>query len=238
MKNKINLLFLKQDICKWSTLILLFLSLTSGFSIIYSRNYLSGPFRVDNIYAMYSSIANFLLIFMAVSLFGKEFQYKTINLIRISGRSAREIILRKFFVMLILSLLSSILVFLEILVFEFFLFKHIDIDIVEIGLKLIWSYLLYGAFLFIMGSIIVTYFKNTLYSFIFLLLVLRIGITIMNIMNIFEITAKYTSYIPLSFAENSFFFANYTTKQSLVLLIWSVLLFFILVMVYKKRGYK
>ena len=237
MKNKINLLFLRQDICKWSTLILLFLSFASGFSIIYSRNYLSGPFRVDNIYAMYSTISNFLLMFMAVNLFGKEFQYKTINLIKISGRTAKEIILRKFFVMLTLSLLSGLLVFLEIFVFEFLLFKNTNINIVEIGLKLIWSYLLYGAFLFLMGSIIVIHFKNTLYSFISLLLGLRIGVTIMNIMNNFETTAKYTSYIPLSFAEKSFFFANYTTKQSLVLLSWSLLLLFILVMVYKKRGY-
>lgn len=238
MKHKKDILFLWQDICKWGTIILLFLSLTSGFSIIYSRNYLSGPFRVDNIYAMYSTISNFLLIFMAVNLFGKEFHYKTINLIRISGRSAKEIVFRKLFVMIILSLITALLVFLELVIFEILLFNNSSIDIIEIGADLLKSYILYGVFLFLIGSILVFLLKNTLYSFICLLLVLRLGVTVMNIMGNFETTAKLTPYIPLSFAENSFYFANYTVKQSVVLLVWSTMLLPILMFVYKKRGYK
>lgn len=238
MKNRKNILFLQQDICKLSTVILLLLSLISGFSIIYSRNYLSGSFRVDNIYAMYSTISNFLLIFMAVNLLGKEFKFKTINLIRISGRTAEEIVFRKLFVMVILSLLSALLVFLEVFIFEFLIFKNSSMDVIRIGIDLLRSYLLYGVFLFLVGSILVLFLKNILYSFIALLLGLRLGVTVMNIMGNFEATAKLTPYIPLSFIENSFYFAKYTVKQSIVLVIWSVLLLLILVVVYKKRGYK
>ena len=232
MKNRKNILFLQQDICKLSTVILLLLSLISGFSIIYSRNYLSGSFRVDNIYAMYSTISNFLLIFMAVNLLGKEFKFKTINLIRISGRTAEEIVFRKLFVMVILSLLSALLVFLEVFIFEFLIFKNSSMDVIRIGIDLLRSYLLYGVFLFLVGSILVLFLKNILYSFIALLLGLRLGVTVMNIMGNFEATAKLTPYIPLSFVENSFYFAKYTVKQSIVILL------LILVVVYKKRGYK
>ena len=162
MKNRKHILFLQQDICKLSTTILLLLSLISGFSIIYSRNYLSGPFRVDNIYAMYSTISNFLLIFMAVNLLGKEFKFQTINLIRISGRTAEEIVFRKLFVMVTLSLLSAMLVFLEVFIFEFLIFKNSSIDIIRMGIDLLRSYLIYGVFLFLVGSILILFLKNIL----------------------------------------------------------------------------
>lgn len=240
MKNKIknSILFLNQDICRWSTFILLFLSLVSGFSIIYSRNYLSGSFRVDNIYAMYSTISNFLLIFMAVNLFGKEFQYKTINMIKISNKSGEEIILRKLFVMLFLSSITALLVFFEIFIFEYLIYNNSEIELFKIGINLVKSYLLYGAFLFIIGSILVMIIKNTLYSFVSLLLLLRIGVTVMNILGNFKLTSRLIPFVPLSFVENSFYFANYTLKESMVLILWSGIFLFILVFMYKKRGYK
>lgn len=236
MSSKFKPIFLKQDTVKISTFILLFLSLVSGFSIIFSRQYLSGPFQVDNIYAMFSTISDFMLMFVAVNLFGKEFQYRTINMIRISGRSSSEIILRKLLVMVLLSIATALLAFGEVVVEQLY-FNLSEVDFVKLGVQLILSYLVYSIFLFALGSWLVFYLKSTLYSFISLLLVLRIGVTVMNILANFDTTSFIVRYIPLSFAENSFYFANYTTEQYIIILLWSGVMLAFLPRLYQKRGY-
>ena len=237
MISKVEILFLKKDIFRVSLPIFWVLSLLSGFSIIYSREYLSGPFRVDNIYAMFSTISSFMLMYLAVSLFGKEFQYKTINMIRISNRSPLEIILRKLMVMIVVGLLTSLLAFFEVLAEQLY-FGHTDVSLTSLLGKLTLSYFVYCLFLFSIGSIIVFFLKNTLFSFIFILLFLRIGVTFMNILSNFPIMRPLVQYIPLSFAENSFSFANYTGKQTLVLVLWSLIFLSFTPRIYKKRGYE
>ena len=237
MKNKFKILFFRQDVLKLSTFILLFLALLSGFSIIYSIEYLSGSFSVANIYAMFSTISNFLLIFLSVNLFGKEFRYKSINMIRISSRSAEEIIFRKLFVMIATALLTAFIVFLEVLFYKFF-FHHTDMDTLRVFTSLVLSYSVYSVFLFLVGSLLVFFLKNTLSSFISLLLILRLGVATMNILSNFKLTSQLVKYIPLSFIEQSFYFANYTTEEFMIILIWSVILLLFLVKIYKKRGYK
>ena len=131
MKSKVEILFLKKDIFRVSLPIFWGLSLISGFSIIWSKNYLSGPFRVDNIYAMFSTISSFMLMYLSVSLFGKEFQYKTINMIRISNRSPLEIIIRKLIVMVVAGLITSLLSFLEVLVEQLY-FGHTEVNLINL----------------------------------------------------------------------------------------------------------
>ena len=203
MKSKVEILFLKKDIFRVSLPIFWGLSLISGFSIIWSKNYLSGPFRVDNIYAMFSTISSFMLMYLSVSLFGKEFQYKTINMIRISNRSPLEIIIRKLIVMVVAGLITSLLSFLEVLVEQLY-FGHTEVNLINLLGRLTLSYFVYCLFLFSVGSIIVFLLKNTLFSFICILLFLRIGVTFMNILSNFSTMRSFVQYIPLSFAETSF----------------------------------
>ncbi|WEV60839.1 ABC transporter permease [Streptococcaceae bacterium ESL0729] len=236
MASKFETLFLRKDVCKLSIPIFWMLSLISGFGIIYSREYLGGPFRVDNIYAMFSTFSIFLILYLSVSLFGVEFQYKTINMIRISNRSPLEIILRKLAVMLIVSLVTSLIAYFEVLIQQLY-YGHDEVNLVNLLGHITASYLIFGLFLFSIGTIVVLYLKNTLFSFIFVLLFLRIGVAIMNILGNFSELRSFIEYIPLTFAENAFSFANYTGKQALVMIVWSLILLAFTPLIYKKRGY-
>lgn len=236
MKNKQKMLFFVQDICKPSILVLLILSFLAGFSIIYARQNLEGTYRVENIYAMFSTISDFLLIFMAVNLLGKEFQSKAINMIRVSNRSDVEIIVRKLLVMIGASIIIALVAFCQIAI-EYYLYGT-HLNLLKILGQLVSSYVLYGIFLFDLGSILVLLIKNTLYSFVALLLTLRIGVTIMNIISNIDATKVLVEYIPLSFAENAFYFANYSSKQILIMICWEIALSVLLSIIFKQRGYK
>ena len=232
MKKRFKIIFLKQDLLSLTTIVLWFLSFLSGFSIIFSRSYLSGGFRVDNVYAMFSMFSNYLLIYMSVQLFGKEFKYSTINSIRICGRSHWEIIVRKLAVMLVLAILTAILSFLVLL------FDHLIFNQLEVFGQLLLAYVTYSIFLFALGSLIIFLIKRTLHAFIAIFLTLKIAIALMNVLSSFKFTSSLIHYIPLSFLEDSFSFARYTPKQVSLTLIWSAIMLGVLSMLYRKRGFK
>lgn len=236
MKSKQKMLFFVQDTCKLSTLILLILSFLAGFSIIYARQNLGGPYRVENIYAMFSTISDFLLIFLAVNLLGKEFQSKAINMIRVSNRSDLEIIVRKLLVMVGSSVIIALVAFSQVAI-EYYIYGT-NLNLLSLLGHLVISYVLYGIFLFDLGSILVLLIKNTLYSFIALLLTLRLGVAVMNIISNIDATKALVEYIPLSFAENAFYFANYSSKQILIMICWEIALTVLLPIMFKQRGYK
>ncbi len=236
MKSKQKMLFFVQDTCKLSTLILLILSFLAGFSIIYARQNLGGPYRVENIYAMFSTISDFLLIFLAVNLLGKEFQSKAINMIRVSNRSDLEIIVRKLLVMVGSSVIIALVAFSQVVI-EYYIYGT-NLNLLSILGHIVISYVLYGIFLFDLGSILVLLIKNTLYSFIALLLTLRLGVPVMNIISNIDATKALVEYIPLSFAENAFYFANYSSKQILIMICWEIALTVLLPIIFKRRGYK
>lgn len=231
-----TVLFLKSVIVKSSVCIFLILSLFLSGGVIYSIENLGGPFQVENIYAVFSTVSNFLLIFAAINAFGREFRYKTINQIRISGRSSIDIIVRKLLAIEVLAVLTGMVSFAEVAFYKFY-FNHPHIDLFEIFGNLISSYLVYTLFLFALGSVITLFLKNSLYSFIALFVTLRIGATIMKGVNNFEFMGNVTEYIPLSFVENAFSFASYTPEQYVVTTIWSVVLIALLPILYHKRGY-
>ena len=232
MKNRFKIIFLKQDLVSVTTVVLWFLSFLSGFSIIFSRSYLSGGFRVDNVYAMFSMFSNYLLIYMSVQLFGKEFKYSTINSIRICGRSHWEIIVRKLAVMLVLAILTASLSFLTLLS------DQLIFNQLEVFGQLLLAYVTYSIFLFALGSLIIFLIKRTLHAFITIFLILKIAIALMNVLSSFEFTSYLINYIPLSFLEDAFSFARYTPKQVIVTLIWSAIMLGVLSMLYRKRAYK
>ena len=60
----------------------------------------------------------------------------------------------------------------------------------------------------------------------------------MNILSNFSTMRSFVQYIPLSFAETSFSFANYTGKQMLVMVLWSFVFLSLTPLIYKKRGYE
>lgn len=237
MNNKwATVLFVRPTIVKFSVFIFLMLSLLLGGGIIYSIENLKGPFQVYNIYSVFSTVSNFLLMYAAINAFGREFRYKTINQLRISGRSSIDIIMRKLLAVELLAVLTGLVSFAEVAFYKFY-FNHLKIDLFEIFRNLISAYVVYALFLFVLGSIITLFLKNSLYSFITLFLTLRIGVTIMNGMNNFEATTDMTKYIPLSFVESAFSFANYTAEQYLITIIWSIALLALLPTFYHKRGY-
>lgn len=236
MNSKQKILFFVQDTCKLSTLILLIISFLAGFSIIYARQNLGGAYRVENIYAMFSTISDFLLIFMAVDLLGKEFQSKAINMIRVSNRSDVEIIVRKLLVMVGSSVIIALVAFSQVAI-EYYIYGT-NVNLISILGHLVTSYVLYGIFLFDLGSVLVLLIKNTLYSFIALLLILRLGVPVMNIISNIGATKALVEYIPLSFAENAFYFANYSSKQILIMLCWEIALTVLLPIMFRQRGYK
>ncbi|MCJ1978493.1 ABC transporter permease [Lactococcus piscium] len=237
MKNKFKTIFLKQDLLSVTTFIMWFLSLIFGGIVICSRYYVRDSFSVEDVYVMFSTLSNFLLIYMSVQLFGKEFKYRTINIIRICGRNHLEIIVRKLAVMLILAILTACLSFL-VLLFDQLILNQLEVNLIIVFGQLLLAYVIYSVFLFVLGSLIIFLIKRTLYAFIGIILILRIGITIMNILNNFDLTSNITHYIPLSFVENSFTFASYRLQQCIVTLIWSAIMLGVLSFLYRKRGYK
>lgn len=228
-------IFLKQDIFKLSTLVFVFLALVSGGSIIFSREFFNAEFRIDNIYAMYATISEFLLMFVAVNLFGKEFRHGTINMIRVSKRSYGEILVRKLLIMVVLSILVAACAFIEVELYAI-IFSH-DINSWEIARNLLIAYCIYGVFLFALATPIVMMLKNTLSSFITVLVIVSFSPMIMNILSGNSITKKMTSFIPFSFIRNTFSFAGFNLKQIIITLVWSGILLVISRKLFEDRGY-
>lgn len=235
MKQYNRIIFLRQDIFKLSTFVLIILALVSGGSIIYSREFLGGSFRIDNIYAMYATISELLLMFTATNLFGKEFHYKTINMIRVSKRSCMEIIARKLIAMMTLSILAATCAFIELELYAL-IFNH-DIDAFRIARDLFIAYCVYGIFLFTMATPIVIILKNTFSSFVTVLVIVSFSPIIINILSGISILKEFINFIPFSFMRNAFSFAKFDWSQIIIILIWSCILLVISHKLLKDKGY-
>ena len=55
--------------------------------------------------------------------------------------------------------------------------------------------------------------------------------------NISNHLSKVVDYIPLSFLEQSFYYANYSQKQVYTVIIWSLIILLVLPEIYKRKGY-
>lgn len=235
MKHYNRIIFLKQDIFKLSTVVFWLLSLLAGASIIFSIEYLGGSFRIDNVYAMFTTISEWLILFCAVNLFGKEFYYKTINMIRISNKSHVEILARKWITMMTICVLTALVSFIEVAVYSK-VFER-DIDIVMLGGRLVLAYCIYGTFLYAFATPIVMLIKNTLYSFMVLFIALAIVPMLLSILSGLGASYSVMKLIPFTFMRDSFSFARYSGSQIAVMVVWSVLLLVLSHTLLKKKGY-
>ena len=230
-----NIIFMKQDICTLSNVVLIMLSLISGGSIIYSMEFLKGDFRIDNIYAMYATISELFLMYAAANMFGKEFHYRTINMMRVSKKSCAEILIRKLVTMVILSEIVGMFAFAELQVYGI-VFNH-KIESANIFKNIAVAYWGYGLFLFALATLVVMIVKSTLTTFISVIVLVSLSPIFMNILANFKTTEKLLEYIPFGFMRDAFAFAKYDTKQVFVLIAWSAALLVISNKLFKDRGY-
>lgn len=235
MKYKYKIIFLKQDVFRLSTFIFWILSIISAGSIIFSIEYLGGNFSIHNVYAMFTTISEWLILFCAVNLFGREYQFKTINMIRVSNKNFTEILLRKWMIMMIICVLTAFISLIEVVAYAV-IFGH-EIDLIQLTGRLLLAYCIYGGFVFLFATTLVTLIKNTLYTFIVTLVSLVFIPVIINIISIINISLNISNFIPFCFMRNSFSFACFSRKQVAIMVVWSILLFVISNMLLKKKGY-
>lgn len=235
MKHFNGIIFIKQDIFKLSTFAFWLLSLLSGATIIFSLECLGGNFSIDNVYAMFSTISEWLILFVAANLFGKEFYYKTINMIRISNKRDIEILARKWITMMMICVLTALVSFIEVAVYSKVFGR--DIDIAMLGGRLVLAYCLYGTFIFAFATPIVILVKNTLYAFLVLFVTVAIAPMLLSILSGVGISDSVMKCIPFTFMRDSFSFARYSGNQIAIMAVWSVLLLILSHTLLKKKGY-
>ena len=95
MKSKLRTVFLKQECVTRSVFICLGLVALIGAIVILCDGYKGDYLGPSAIVASYSFIVDIVFAYLAVSSLGREFQNRTINMIRVSSLSGREVILRK-----------------------------------------------------------------------------------------------------------------------------------------------
>ncbi|CAM3027374.1 ABC transporter permease [Lactococcus hircilactis] len=232
---KNNVIFFRQDIMRLRLFIFIVLSFLSGASIIYSSEYLGGGFRVDNVYAMFSTISEFYLMYTASDLFGREFNYKTINLIRISGRGSLEILFRKLLCMESATVIVGGVSWLQMVGYNVVFSK--EINLVKLLGSLITAYLLYGLFLFSIGIVIGILLKKTVYTFITILITFSLVPLLIKLLGSIDFLSSFIKYFPFTFVRNSFSFAVFNRGQIISLIIYSVILLIIANVLYTRKGF-
>ena len=109
----------------------------------YRGDYL-GP---SAIVASYSFIVDIVFVYLAVSSLGREFQNRTINMIRVSSLSGCEVILRKLLSFLVLSIVAATILVLELAFYKYSV-QHVDFPLWDYIRGIYIDFLLYGAFSF------------------------------------------------------------------------------------------
>lgn len=239
MKSKLRTIFLKQDLCSRSVFVCLMLAGLIGAIVIlcdgYSGDYL-GP---SAIVASYSFIADIVFAYLGVSSLGKDFQNRTINMIRVSRLGAWEVLVRKLLVFLLIALLAALILLAE-LAFYRYVVQHVSFDLWAYARSILSDYLVYGAFLFTLSSLLVLILKNSLTAF----LSLYFGITAMTFLSLYlsqlgrfmdQLMANTPfSFMRAVFTSGSDFFSSYELG---VLGIWSLIILGLTTLVYRKRGF-
>ena len=87
MKNKLRTVFLKQECVTRSVFICLGLVALIGAIVIFCDGYRGDYLGPSAIVASYSFIVDIVFVYLAVSSLGREFQNRTINMIRVSSLS-------------------------------------------------------------------------------------------------------------------------------------------------------
>ncbi len=201
----------------------------------YSGTYLGQTVQI----ASYTFVSDFLLVFLAVSSLGKEFQNRTINMIRVSKLSTLEVLVRKWLCFVLVGIvMASVLV--ADLAFYRYVVRHVAFNFPQTALSVYVDFMVYASFVFVVASLVVLWLKNTLTSF----LVVYFGTTALVYITLYLATlndfmAKAMTYVPFYFMRGVFTSGTnfFDSKQVAVMLVWSLGLLLVALPIYKKRAF-
>lgn len=235
MKKFNGTMFVKQDILRVSTFVFWAIGLLAGFGIFSTRNNAEIPFQIEHVLAGFSAFAMFLIIYISTNLFGKEFNLKTINMIKISNKSSVEILIYKWISMMSLCLISAILSLAETIICA--QISDYKLDVIDTIGKVLLAYFLFGTFMFTLATVVVMIVKKSTFSFLIVFAIMLITPSLITLLYIIKGAKRVFEYIPLSFIGNSFTSADFSTSQIIVTLAWSTVLFIVANILFKKRGH-
>ena len=147
MKSKLRTVFLKQECVTRSVFICLGLVALIGAIVILCDGYKGAYLGPSAIIASYSFIVDIVFAYLAVSSLGREFQNRTINMIRVSSLSGCEVILRKLLSFLVLSIVAATILVLELAFYKYSV-QHVDFPLWDYIRNIYIDFLLYGAFIY------------------------------------------------------------------------------------------
>ena len=228
MKSKLRTVFLKQECVTRSVFICLGLVALIGAIVILCDGYKGDYLGPSAIVASYSFIVDIVFAYLAVSSLGREFQNRTINMIRVSSLSGREVILRKLLSFLVLSIVAATILVLELAFYKYSV-QHVDFPL--------WDYI---RDIYIDFSLLVLFVKNTLTAFV----TAYFGVTGMTFFTLYlaslgDTMTKLMTYVPFSFMRAVFTSGQqfFSLREALVLFAWTLVLLLFAPTIYEKRAF-
>lgn len=239
MATKLRTVFLKQECVTKSAIICLVLPGLIGAIVILCDGYKGAYLGTSAIIASYSFIVDIVFAYLAVSSLGREFQNRTINMIRVSSLSGLEVILRKLVSFLILSLVAATILVLELIFYKYSV-QHVDFPLWDFIGKIYVDFLAYGAFVYMVSTLVILLLKNTLTAFV----TVYFGVTGMTFFTLYLASlgatmTKLMTYVPFSFMRAVFTSGQqfFNLREAFVLFAWTLSLLLLTPAIYKKRAY-
>lgn len=239
MATKLRTVFLKQECVTKSAFICLVLPGLIGAIVILCDGYKGSYLGPSAIIASYSFIVDIVFAYLAVSSLGREFQNRTINMIRVSDLSGLEVILRKLLSFLILSIVAATILVLELIFYKYSV-QHVDFPLWDYIRKIYVDFLAYGAFIYMVSTLVILLLKNTLTAFV----TVYFGVTGMTFFTLYLASlgatmTKMMTYVPFSFMRAVFTSGQqfFNLREAFVLFSWTLFLLLLTPAIYKKRAY-
>ena len=239
MKSKLRTVFLKQECVTRSVFICLGLVALIGAIVILCDGYKGAYLGSSAIIASYSFIVDIVFAYLAVSSLGREFQNRTINMIRVSSLSGCEVILRKLLSFLVLSIVAATILVLELAFYKYSV-QHVDFPLWDYIRNIYIDFLLYGAFIYMVSSLLVLFVKNTLTAFV----TTYFGVTGMTFFTLYlaslgDTMTKLMTYVPFTFMRAVFTSGQqfFSLREAIVLFAWTLVLLLFAPTIYEKRAF-
>ncbi|MDP5865715.1 hypothetical protein [Streptococcus mutans] len=238
MKTKQRSIFLKQELFSKSVIVFTVLTLLMGAIIIISDGYCHTHYGASGIVGSYRFLTDIMFVFLGVSSFGKEFQYRTINMIRVSKLSGIEVLVRKWVDFILLALISASFLLVELAIYKYG-YCHVEVNLAAYAKHIYPDFAVYAAFIYVLSTLVVLLLKSTLTSF----LTVYFGVRALSYLCVYlysfgHIMSKIMENVPFIFMEGIFVSGrSFSVHHLWVLLIWSIILLSLLPFVYKKRAF-
>ena len=160
-------------------------------------------------------------------------------MIRVSDLSGREVILRKLLSFLILSIFAATILVLELIFYKYYV-QHVDFPLWDYIRGIYIDFLLYGAFIYMVSSLLVLFVKSTLTAFV----MTYFGVTGMTFFTLYlaslgDTITKLMTYVPFSFMRAVFTSGQqfFSLREAFVLFAWTLVLLLFAPTIYEKRAY-